>query len=159
MKWGLTAEALAERAGITRATVAKIESGNGNPTIETIAAISRVFSMSAGDLICQAEATGIEMGKTVPFIDNGLEGHHIWFPGFEIYRLKAGKGVEKESKIQYHENTAEVCLVLSGRLRIFSGGVASEMGAGMSIRFKAIHEHRIEILEDCEFLLLHHPLP
>ena len=51
MKWGLTAEELAARAGLTRATVAKIESGNGNPTIETIGAISRVVALSANELI------------------------------------------------------------------------------------------------------------
>ncbi len=34
MKQGLTAEALAQKADVTRATVVKLESGKGNPTIE-----------------------------------------------------------------------------------------------------------------------------
>lgn len=36
LKRGLTAEQLAEKAGTMRVTVAKIEGGCGNPTLETI---------------------------------------------------------------------------------------------------------------------------
>ncbi|GAB6906458.1 Helix-turn-helix domain protein [Desulfosarcina cetonica] len=159
MKWGLTAEELAARANITRVTVAKIESGNGNPTIETLGALSRVFQLPASELIRMAEVAHCERGETAPFADDGLEGAHIRFSNFEIYRLKAGAGIRKISEPGYHENTAEVCLVNSGTIRITVRGESHDLGPDMAIRFKALHEHRIDILEDAEFLLMHHNLP
>lgn len=157
-KWGLTAEELARKANITRATVAKIESGNGNPTIETIGAISHVFQLSASELIRLSEKAQLEPGKTTGYREDGFEGTHIWFPNFEIYHLKAPTAKSQLSDPQRHDNTAEVCVVLKGRLRITVGGQTHELGPGMAMRFKALHQHRLDILEASEFLLIHHNL-
>lgn len=159
MKWGLTAEELAARAGLTRATVAKIESGNGNPTIETVGAISRVVQLPASELIRMAETAHIETAKTTPFENGDLIGQNIRFPGFEIYRLKAKSGVSQTSDPGYHENTAEVCLVIKGKVRITVQDQTYELGPDMAIRFKALHQHQVEIVEDAEFLMIHHNLP
>ena len=158
-KWGLTAEELAAKASITRATVAKVEAGNGNPTIETIRALGRVFHLSAGELIRMAEVSHCEVGETRPFSDNGLDGSQIRFPNFEIFHLKAAAGVRKVSESRYHDNTAEVCLVISGRVRLVVGAETVNLGPGDAVRFKALQEHRIEIEQDAEFLLMHHNLP
>lgn len=159
MKWGLTAEELAARAKVTRATVAKIESGNGNPTIETLGALSRVFQLPASELIRIAEVSHCEAGETAPFEGEGLEGAHIGFPNFEIYHLKAGAGIHTVSEPGYHENTAEVCLVISGKVKVTVQGETHELGPDMALRFKALHEHRIDIVDDAEFFLIHHNLP
>jgi len=158
MKWGLTAEELAARAKITRATVAKIESGNGNPTIETLGALSRVFQLSTSDLIRMAEGSPCEAGETRPFVQSGLHGTHTQFPHFEIFHLKAKAGQCHVSQAGYHDNTAEVCLVVAGKLRLSVQGEFHELTPTMAIRFKALHEHRIEIAEDAEFFLIHHNL-
>jgi XRE family transcriptional regulator, regulator of sulfur utilization len=159
MKWGLTAEELATRAGVTRATVAKIESGNGNPTMETIGALSRVFQTPASELIRMAEVSLCERGETTPFTDDQLEGVHVSFPNFEIYHLKAGAGVHKVSEPGRHENTAEVCFVMSGKIRLTVHGESHVLGPDMALRFKALHEHHIDIVENARFLLIHHNQP
>ena len=159
MKWGLTAEELAARAGITRATVAKIESGNGNPTIETIGAISQVFQLHASDLIRMAEAAHIETAESAPFDDLGLTGTHIRFPNFEVYHLRGRSGASTTSNPGIHENTAEVCMVIAGRVRVSVKDETHDLTPGMAIRFKALYEHRIDIVEHAEFLLIHHSLP
>ncbi len=159
MKWGMTAETLAVRAKITRATVVKIESGNGNPTIDTISAISRVFHLTAGELVSMAEKASIEDGKTSPYSDKGLEGVHIWFPNFELYHLKAAAGICKISEPVLHENTAEVCLIISGKVRLTIDDNITELASGSAVRFKALHQHTLEMLEASEFLLIHHNLP
>jgi transcriptional regulator with XRE-family HTH domain len=159
MKWGLTAEELAARAMVTRATVAKIESGNGNPTIETLAALSHVFQLPTSELIRMAEVSHCEKAETTAFTDGGLDGRHFRFPNFEIYHLTAKAGISKVSDPGYHENTAEVCLVTAGRIRLTVQGECHLLEPGTAFRFKALHEHRIDILEDAEFLLLHHNQP
>ena len=159
MKWGLTAEELAARAGLTRATVAKIESGNGNPTIDTLGAISRVFQLPASELIRMAEAAHIESAQSAPYDDEDLTGTHIRFSNFEVYHLNGRSGVSKVSNPGLHENTAEVCLVISGKIRVSVQDETHALGPGMAIRFKALHPHRIDIVDDADFLLIHHNLP
>ena len=156
MKRRLTAEQLALEAGLTRATIAKIEGGGGNPTLETIESLSRVFRLSASELIRLAEIAHCEAAAVRNFKEKGIDGAHIWFPDFEIFRIQAQAGVQKLADPEYHENTAEVCLVLCGKIRATIAGQPHELGPGMAIRFKALQEHRFDILEAAEILLIHH---
>ena len=77
-KWGITAEELARRANLTRATVAKIEGSDGNPTIETIEALSSVFQLTSSQLIRLAEVAHCEVATTKAFKTDRFEGAHIW---------------------------------------------------------------------------------
>ena len=104
-KWGITAEELAQRACLTRATVAKVEGGQGNPTIETIEALSSVFQLSSSELIRLAEVAQCETGKTETFEAERLKGSHVWFPNFEIFHIRAPSGVRKESDDQCFQAT------------------------------------------------------
>ena len=156
LKRGLTAEQLARKAGLTRATVSKIEAGEGNPTLETIAALSDVFQRSASDLIRLAEIAQCEQATTQTFRADGIRGAHIAFPHFEVFHIQARTGVRKLAEPQHHDNTAEVCLVLTGRLKLSVADQTYELGPGEAIRFKALQEHRFDIVEDAEFLLMHH---
>ena len=157
-KWGLTAEELAKKANLTRATVAKIEAGDGNPTIETIEALSSVFQLTSSEFIRLAEVARCEMATTKVFQTVGIDVVHIWFPNFEVYFVKADSNRRKESDPRRHENTAEICLVLSGRIKANVAGQSYELGPGMALRFKALHEHSFDIIEKAEFLLIHHNL-
>jgi transcriptional regulator with XRE-family HTH domain len=50
----LTQAALAESAGLTQQYVAKIEAGQINPTLATMAAVARVLGTEIGDMLCLA---------------------------------------------------------------------------------------------------------
>ncbi|MBM4289412.1 MAG: helix-turn-helix domain-containing protein [Deltaproteobacteria bacterium] len=155
-KWGITAEELARRANLTRATIAKLEGGDSNPTIETIEALSRVFQLTSSELIRLAEVAHCEEATTKVFQADGFAGTHIWFPHFEAYHIRAVAGVRKDSDMRLHENTAEICLVLSGKVRVTVRGKSHELGPGMALRFKALYEHHFDIVDNSEFLLIHH---
>ncbi|GAB6906462.1 Helix-turn-helix domain protein [Desulfosarcina cetonica] len=156
MKWGLTADQLAKKAGLTRATIMKIEGGCGNPTLDTIESLSLVFNLSSSELIRLAEVAQCEQGTVKTFKEKGRNVSHTWFPDFEIYHIQAEKGLRGMSEPERHENTAEVCKVLSGKIKVYLAGQVHELGPGMAIRFKALQEHRFDILETAEFLLIHH---
>lgn len=158
MKRGMTAEELAKKANLTRATVAKIEGGSGNPTMGTIEAIAQVFQLLPSELVRIAEVARFEIAETQTFKTKHLSGIHIWFPNFEMYHIRATAGSTKESDPRCHENTAEVCMVLSGKIRVNVGSQSHELGPGMALRFKALHDHHFDIMEDAEFLLIHHSL-
>ena len=156
MKSKLTAEQLAQKSGVTRATIAKIEGGDGNPTLDTIQALSSAFGLSSSELIRLAEVARCEVPVVHSFREKAMDVDHIWFPNFEIFRIRAGTGFQNLSDPKYHENTAEVCLVLSGRIRVSVAGQFYELGPGMAMRFKALQEHQFNIIEDADFLMMHH---
>jgi mannose-6-phosphate isomerase-like protein (cupin superfamily) len=53
---------------------------------------------------------------------------------------------------------AEICFVLSGHLVLTVGEQDVTVTEGMAIRFNAFHEHRFDVVEDTEFLLIHHKI-
>jgi XRE family transcriptional regulator, regulator of sulfur utilization len=156
LKRRLTAEQLAEKAGLTRVTVAKIENGEGNPTLDTIRALSNVFQLSCSELIRLAEVDQCEEPEIKSFREKGMDVNHICFPGFEIYHIRAGTGLQYISNPEFHENTAEVCLILSGRVRVKIAGQFYEIGSGMAMRFRALQEHEFDIIKDADFLMIHY---
>ena len=58
---GLSVAQLAERSGIARATVTKLEAGQGNPTIDTLYALADTLGAALGDLIGEPTATRVEV--------------------------------------------------------------------------------------------------
>lgn len=158
LKQGLTAEQLAAKANVTRATVAKMESGFNNPTVQTIDALAVVFQLSSSELLRLAEGVRFDLGRVEKFIKPGYGGNRIYFDKFEIYWLKAEKAVRIESEFELHEDTAEVCFVLSGRLVLNVGEQEITVMEGMAARFNALQEHRFDVVEDTEFLLIHHKI-
>lgn len=158
MKWGMTAEELARKAKLTRATILKIECGTGNPTIGTIEALADVFSLAPSELVRLAEKNRMEHAQTSLFEKDGFSGTRIWFPDFEVFHIMSKAGTHSEFEIEWHENTAEICLVLKGRIKLYAGGETSDLGAGTAIRFKALQDHSWDVIEDAEFLFIHHNL-
>lgn len=156
LKKGLTADQLATKANVTRATVLKMESGFNNPTVQTIDALASVLQISSSELLRLAEGVQLDLGRVKRFIRSGYRGNHIYFDGFEIYWLKAEKGIRIESDFELHEDTPEVCFVLSGHLVVTVGEQEVTLKEGMAARFNALQEHRFDVVEDTVFLLIHH---
>ena len=157
-KWGFSAEDLAEKAGLTRRTVLKIETGQGNPTLQTIEALARVLRVSPSELVGLAESRTAEAGRCEPFVREGYRGTRIRFADVELYHLHVQAGVQTDFEPDLHENTWEVCFVIEGFLRISVGGRSHDLAAGTALRFKALHEHRMDVLEDVELVLVHYNL-
>ena len=157
-KYGLTVEELAHKANLTRMTVSKIETAKGNPTMETIEALAQVFQLAPSELIRMAEKTKAETATIKNYRTGGISGKRIVFPNFEIFHLWGQQGDRTEFDPGLHENTAEICFMLQGKLILTVSGQPHELQAGMALRFKAMQEHQITIVEEAEFLLMHHVL-
>ncbi|HUX70905.1 MAG TPA: helix-turn-helix transcriptional regulator [Cellulomonadaceae bacterium] len=59
---GLTQQELAERAGITRGTLVRLESGDGGPRLDALLAVARVLGFS-GALVEAADPLNTEFGR------------------------------------------------------------------------------------------------
>ncbi len=120
--------------------------------------MGQVFKLGASQLVQMAETGTAESGQKTVYDQDGFTGIQVRFPGFELYLLKADKGARTVSIPNLHDNTAEVCLVISGRVRLTVLGEPRELGPGNALRFKALQEHELETLADTELLLIHHHL-
>lgn len=156
MKRGMSAEELAKAANLTRATIAKIENGNVNPTMSTVEALAGVFQLMSSELVRMAEVACCEEAMIKPLKNESIEGKHIYFSNFEMFHIRARAGATIKSDPKFHENTAEICYVLSGKVKIMVGEQSYELSSGAVLRFKALLEHHISILESSELIMIHH---
>jgi transcriptional regulator with XRE-family HTH domain len=58
---GLSLGALATRSGVGKATLSRLEAGQGNPTIETLYALADALSVSLGDLVSEASGPALHV--------------------------------------------------------------------------------------------------
>lgn len=50
---GLSQEALAELTGLSQTWISRLETGDGNPTIETLTRVAKAFEINLSDLLCE----------------------------------------------------------------------------------------------------------
>ncbi|HEX6618767.1 MAG TPA: helix-turn-helix transcriptional regulator, partial [Solirubrobacteraceae bacterium] len=58
---GLSTVALARDSGVARATLAQIEAGRGNPTLETLYALANTLQVALADVIAPPIAADVEV--------------------------------------------------------------------------------------------------
>lgn len=158
LKIGMTAEELAKKTGLTRASISNLERGNSNPTMGTVKALADAFQLAPSELVRLAEKDNCEFPKQKTFQIGHWKGVHLVFPGFEFYRGFGKVGAVSEFDPGRHENTLEISLVLMGAIRIEFRGQSYVIKQNQALRFKALHEHKVIALEDSEILMMMHHL-
>ena len=123
--------------------------------MDTVEALARVFQLSASELIRLAERETAALAAESDYASGGIRGKRLRFPHLEIFHLQGPAGAQTEFDPGLHENTSEICFILSGSLILSVGGQSHELQAGMALHFKAMQEHQIDIRADAEFLLIH----
>ncbi len=154
-KRGMTADELAAKAGLTRVTVAKIEANNGNPTVGTLGGLAAALGLAPSELLQLAEQTATESPRVHPFQREKLTGRQLVFSDGDLFVLSAPAGTRTEFEPELHGGSRETCLVVSGRVMVTVAGQTVSLGAGEAVRFKALHPHYIEIMEDAVLVMIH----
>ena len=157
-KHRISAEELAQKAGLTRMTVTRLEQNAANPTMETIRVLAESFGMEASELVRLAENPRMEHAQTTDFRHGELWGSQIEFDDFELYDLQAKAGARTVFDPRLHANTHEVCVALSGEIRLSVGGESIALRKGDAVRFRAMHEHTLEVIKATRFLMIHHKM-
>lgn len=143
-QWSLAE--LAERSGVSRAMLSKIERDEASPTAELLVRIAAAFGMTLSSLIALAEistggqvlraeeqrrwtdpATGYIRRHVSPPSPEGLELIHVRLPPGEMVNFPA----------DVYGLSTEVIWVLSGRLKFTDGDNTVDMLAGDSYRMGA----------------------
>ncbi|MCQ8828496.1 helix-turn-helix domain-containing protein [Streptomyces malaysiensis] len=149
---GLSISELSRRSKIGKATLSQLESGAGNPTIETVFSLSRVLEVPISDLLDArpaGELTVVRAAETEALSGEGVDlrplqriesGEAV----IEVFdqRVRAGRRQDSLG----HVGT-EHTIVQAGRLGVRVEGREVELGQGDYVRFDAARPHSYTALD------------
>ncbi|MTD44094.1 helix-turn-helix domain-containing protein [Conexibacter sp. W3-3-2] len=152
---GLSLGALARAAGLSTTIVSRIESGHGNPSMETLWRLSRALGVPLGALLAEEETPSVRRidarsGERM-LADSGMTGWLVHAKSAphrsEAYWCDVPRGTDQAS-VAHLPGSEEVLLCLSGRLLVGPPGEEQELAPGDAVWFAADVPHRYHALED-----------
>lgn len=152
---GLGVSELARRAGVSKATVSLLESGSGNPSVETLWAIATAldvpFSVFVEDrrdgpqLVRAADRTGIRSAES-PY-EALLLAAGAPQTRSDLYLLRAEPGEPRRS-LPHSHGTVEHVVLITGRALIGPADAPYELSPGDYLRYAGDEAHVFEALEE-----------
>jgi transcriptional regulator with XRE-family HTH domain len=144
----LSISELARQAGVSKATLAGIERGSGNPSIDTAWALARALNVPFGDLFdgIGDEATRIHRLKEAPVVtqEPGFIGRRLLTRsrrgGLEIYVLELERGARR-SAAPHSPGVLEHVIVISGQAEIGPDDEPVSLNVGDCVTFRADVPH------------------
>lgn len=159
---GLTLADLATAAGLGKSTLAQLESGRANPSVETLWAIAAALRVPFARLIEEPRnALRVVRARDIPAMRSaeapGWAGRLLTASHgrgtFDLYSLDLEAGTVRHADA-HHAGVVEHLVVVVGRLRAGPVSGPVELGAGDLMTFAADVPHVYEALETSHCVLL-----
>jgi transcriptional regulator with XRE-family HTH domain len=142
--------ALAERSGVARATLTKLEAGRGNPTIDTLYALADALGAALGDLIGEPGTSRVEVlragegahvtGAVSARLLDRVLGHRL----AEVYEVSFATRTRHANP--HPRGVVESLIVTSGRLRVGPAADPVQLESGDFVRFPGDVPHLYQAL-------------
>jgi transcriptional regulator with XRE-family HTH domain len=161
-----TLEELAERTGLSKAFLSRLEAGDRQPSIAAILTLANAFGIAVGAMFepavsadpcvvvrkCDAKTRRGE-GLTYAWLSNTAR-----FANLQPMKLIVSHN--RQGDEMYQHDGEEWVYVLTGRLRIAVAGTNYDLEPGDSAHFDSRHPHRLTALggRDTELILVACPL-
>jgi transcriptional regulator with XRE-family HTH domain len=151
---GLSLTELAKRAGIAKSTLSQLESGTGNPSVETLWALSVTLEIQFADLLepPRPKVQVIRAGEG-PAVQSEQADYSATLIAScppqarrDIYRLVVAPGPGRESQ-PHMPGTVEHVLLSTGRALIGPLDEPVELSPGDYIAYPGDHPHLFKALE------------
>jgi len=157
---GLSINELARQAGVAKSNLARLEAGDGNPSLETLWALSDALGINARELI-EPQTAGLRLMPAQQGVDAqqgfDAEAEAARFgvtllstcPAGamrDLYRAAFEPGPARLSE-PHAEGTVEHVILLSGKARVGPVAAAKTLGPGDYVTFAANTRHVYEALE------------
>ncbi|GHE02974.1 DNA-binding protein [Defluviimonas sp. 20V17] len=149
----MSLSALAARANLAKSTLSQLESGKGNPNVETLWAIATALGIPFSALFESAsthsqlirveegvELTAGEAGLATVLLDKCPPDRRR-----DLYRVRLRPGSVREAEA-HPRGTVEHAFVCNGRVRLGPAGGKAELGPGDYFRYDADIAHSYEAL-------------
>lgn len=144
---GLTQADLAKRSGVPRSTVANLETGTANPTLQVLSRVARALDLSVEELLSaprgrlevfrKGELPRHERARGRAIVDKLLP-HPI--PGMEIDRMELRPGARMPG-VPHRPGTAEYLSCERGKLTLWTAGERVDLEAGDVVAFAGDQPH------------------
>jgi transcriptional regulator with XRE-family HTH domain len=162
MQAGLTLADLAGAAGLGKSTLAQLESGKGNPSVETLWAIAAALRVPFARVVEETRpALRVVRASDVPPMHSaetpGWAGRLLTASharaSFDLYALDLDEGAVRHAD-PHHPGVVEHLVVVSGRLRAGPQDGPVMLSSGDLLTFGADVPHVYEALETTHCVLL-----
>ena len=151
---GYTIADVAQNSGISTAVISRIERNQAMPELETLARLSKVFGISATDLLGLAENRTARVVSEQEYNSGGFHFVNVHFLDLQIF-IGTAPANSTVNRPEIHHNDTETCWVLEGSIELKVGMDKYILKAGDAIQFDAMLEHEYRSLEECKLMLLH----
>jgi transcriptional regulator with XRE-family HTH domain len=156
---GLTLERLAERSGVSRAMISKLERGEKNPTLVVAAKVAEGLGVSLSRLVGLEDRRKVvltprerrmvmrdpETGFERQLLSPSIGGH-----GIELIRNVVPEGSTSGEFPPYRRGVEEYVVVERGRLRAILGDEGYILEKGDAVYFEADMPHRFDNVGEAE---------
>ena len=151
---GLTIDDVSHRSSVSPAVISRIERNRANAELPTLFRLSRVFNMTAADLVALAESRTSQQIRETDYSNSGFEFRRIEFRNSRcmIGEAKAGSTV---SRPDIHSEDYEIVWVLEGEVLAEVAGERHVLSAGDALQFDAVLTHRYTANSDCRIIVQH----
>ena len=148
---GLSLSDLARRAGVAKATLVGLESGRGNPTVSTLAALAAELGVAVTTLLRDPAAPTVHVaragqgsviagaGTDVRFVHRTPVGGAM----LELYELRAHG---HQASAPHPAGALEQIMITEGELVVTVGETATRLGPGDFIAFSADRPHSYDVV-------------
>ncbi|WP_091231631.1 helix-turn-helix domain-containing protein [Microbacterium sp. 3J1] len=151
---GLSVSELARQAGISKATVSQLESGSGNPSVETLWALGVALGVPFAVLVDQqANAPTLIRAGDLSGVPSSASAYSATLlsaspPGArrDVYLIQAEPGDPRLSD-PHHSGTTEHVILISGRALIGPAGEAIALEPGDYLSYAGDVPHVFEATE------------
>jgi len=153
-KEGMTLSEVSQTSGVSVAVISKLERNQTTAELETLYRLSRVFGMSATDLIGLSEKKSAQKTQARHYTSGGFAFDRVEYSNIRCFFAKGGQDVNV-SRPEIHRNDYEVCWVLEGEVVLSLPNERYQLKAGEAVQFDAVLEHTYQSLEESRLIILH----
>ena len=144
---GITLDQLAQASGVTAGALSRVERGLLSVSLRNAQAIARGLGYDLGELLQPPVAVQItRAGDYARFVheDTGIVRQALAHPapGLEWLHYEVPAGQESSHFAAHRAGTREVFYILSGQLRVWTGGDSILLHAGDTAQLLMDTEHR-----------------
>ena len=153
---GLSMSATAARAGLSKTILATIESGAGNPSLETLWRIASALDITVGTLLAEDDPVRSQLirradGELMSF-ESGVRGRLLYVDGrdrrLESIEMHLEPGRRYESAA-HAPGTEELVICLDGKLTLGPAGREESLDEGDALHFAADIPHSYRSDDGC----------
>lgn len=164
---GLTLEAVAEAAGLTKSFVSRLERDQVSPSVASLVAVCDVVGLRVGELFEQPTTAVVRHGEGSPINFGGTKVEEtLLSPGtqrdVEVIRSHILPGGHGGKDLYALDCAVEFVFVVSGRLVVTLAGSSVALGTGDALTFPGREPHtwrNASSTEPCDVLWVMAPAP